>query len=66
MVYMPLGIAKMKTIPSFDQEQNFMYHKTKGTAYERNYYTLFSVEMSVLSYDIAEENQTNILDTILK
>ena len=63
---LPPGIAKMKTIPSFDQEQNFMYHKTKGTAYERNYYTLFSVEMSVLSYDIAEENQTNILDTILK
>jgi len=55
------GFAKMKTIRSFDQEQNFKYYKSDGYNYPK-----FDVELRVLSYDIIEEKKNDILDAILK
>lgn len=58
---LPPGFAKMKTIRSFDQEQNFKYCESDGYDYAK-----FDIQMKVLSYDIIEAKNNDILDAISK
>jgi len=67
---LPPGMAKMKTEPSFDQNYNFLHYgdleknrmKYIDTALD---YEWFTVELKILSYDIVENQENDILDAII-
>ena len=60
---MPPGFAKMTRIRSFDQDQNFTYHRDWSRYGD---YQKFDVELRELSYDIVPEGGKDVFDTILK
>lgn len=56
----PAGFAKMHRSRSFDQDQQYAYHKDGGhSSYDR-----FDVELRVLSYDIVQQ-ETDLFDKIM-
>ena len=62
----PPGLAKLQTDESFDQDQNFGYHKDLKRSDIDFGYKPFDIEIRVLSYDIVASPAGDVIDELIK